>query len=121
MQRLVAMANAYTIQKKKWGAIFTAYDALAAFNTEAMRDIGGWDPLLPWYFADNNTYRKLRLAGYELIESNLPVKHEPSQTLKSDEYLAFVNSLTFPFYERLYTKMWGGPPGKELFPTPFNR
>lgn len=117
--RLVAMAKALTTQNRRWGAIFTAYDALAAFSTEAMTAIGGWDPLFPWYFADNITYRKLHLAGYELIESNLPVKHEPSQTLKSDPSLAFRNSLTFPFYADLYRKMWGGLPGSELFSQPF--
>ena len=121
IQKLIEMAYALTKEGRKWGAIFTAYDALAAFNTEAMKAIGGWETLFPWYFSDNVTYRKMRLAGYEILESNLPVKHEPSQTIKSDPHLNFLNSLTFPFYEQLYTRMWGGSPGRETFQTPFNR
>lgn len=123
VQRLVAMANAYTIQKKKWGAIFTAYDALAAFNTEAMREIGGWDPLLPWYFADNNTYRKLRLAGYELIESNLPVKHKNRRRLSRATSIWHLSTVSHFLFTRGCTRKCGvgHRGGKELFPTPFNR
>ena len=82
---------------------------------------GGWDAEFPWYFSDGSVYHKLRVAGYEFIESGLPVKHEPSQTIKSDSDLAFLNSMTFPLYEYLYSQMWGGSPGKERFKTAFNR
>jgi hypothetical protein len=98
----------------------TNYDALAAFNTAAFREVGGWDVHLPWYFADNSMYRKLRLAGYELIESNLPVKHEPSQTIKSDPFLNHINGITFPIYAEYYRQCWGGSPGNETFTVPFN-
>jgi hypothetical protein len=118
--RLVAMANAYAIQKRKWGAIFTAYDALAAYNVEAMTAIGGWDTMLSWYCSDNDCYRRLRLAGYPTLESSLPVKHTPSQTLNSDSEISRRVNLEIPFRESYYRAKWGGNPGQEIFTNPFN-
>jgi hypothetical protein len=120
VQKLIELAWSLTNEGRKWGVIMTNYDALAAFNTAAFREVGGWDVHLPWYFADNSMYRKLRLAGYELIESNLPVKHEPSQTIKSDPFLNHVNGITFPIYAEYYRQCWGGSPGNETFTVPFN-
>ena len=119
VQRLVAMANAFTIQNRKWGAIFTNYDALAAFNTAAFREVGGWDTFLEWYCADNDMYRRIRLAGYEILESNLPVKHEPSQTLKSDPEIHRRVDLMIPCRTAYYRAKWGGDPGRERFTAPF--
>jgi hypothetical protein len=121
VQKLVAMANAYTIQKRNWGVIFTAYDALAAFNTKAFQQIGGWDQNLEWYHGDTDIYRRLRLAGYEMLESNLPVKHEPSQTLNSDPMISMKVNLMFPCRVNYYRAKWGGDAGNETFITPFNR
>ncbi len=119
VQRLVAMANAFTIQKRKWGVIFTAYDALAAFNTAAFREVGGWDQFLEWYHSDNDMYRRLRLAGYETIDSNLPVNHTPSRTLNSDPEIALKVSLMYPCRVAYYRSKWGGDAGAEKFDTPF--
>jgi hypothetical protein len=105
---------------RKWGAIFTNYDALAAFNTAAFDAIAGWDTMLPWYCADNDVYRRLRLAGYPTLESNLPVHHEPSQTLNSDPVIRRQVDLEVPFRERYYAAKWGGQPGAETFEVPFN-
>ena len=121
VQRLVAMANAYTTQKRKWGAIFTNYDALAAFNVEAMIAVGGWDPMLSWYLSDCDLYRRIRLAGYPTIESNLPVKHTPSQTLNSDPIIRRSVDLEVPFRRAYYTAKWGGDNEHEIFLTPFNQ
>jgi len=118
--RLYAMANAFTIQKRKWGVIFTAYDALAAFNTAAFREVGGWDTFLEWYCADNDMYRRIRLAGYDIIESCLPVKHDPSQTLKADPEIRRRVDLMYPCREAYYRAKWGGAPGREMFTNPFS-
>lgn len=101
--------------RRQWGAIFTAYDALAAYNVEAMSTIGGWDTMLTWYCSDNDTYRRLRLAGYPTIDSNLPVTHEASQTLNSDPAVKRVVDLEMPFRESYYRAKWGGNPGQETF------
>ena len=37
------------IQRGRWSVLFTNYDALACFNTEAFRAVGGWDENLKWY------------------------------------------------------------------------
>ena len=103
----------------KWGAIFTNYDALAAFNTEAMEAIKGWDTALTWYCGDNDCYRRLRLAGYPTIESNLPVKHSPSQTLNSDPLIRRQVDLEVPLREGYYRAKWGGNPGHETFDVPW--
>lgn len=104
----------------KWGAIFTAYDALAAFNTNAMESIGGWDTMLSWYLADCDCYRRLRLAGYPTLNSFLPVTHEASQTLNSNPYRKFCVELEVPFREAYYRAKWGGANEKEVYDRPFN-
>ena len=108
-------------KKKKWGVMFTHYDTLAAFNMEAIRVVGRWDTALPWYFSDNDYYRRLRLAGYEPVDSNLAVVHHASSTIKSNESLSLKNSVTFSLYQQYYQTKWGGPTGKEKFQTPFNK
>jgi glycosyltransferase involved in cell wall biosynthesis len=104
----------------KWGGIFTNYDAFVAFNVAACKAIGPWDTNLPQYFADNDYYRRMKLAGYAMLESGLEVNHTPSQTINSDPKLKFLNSVTFPLYRQYYTQKWGGEPGQETFVQPFN-
>lgn len=109
----------YECSQQKWGAIFTNYDAMAAFNAAAMNAIGGWDEGFEWYHSDSDCYRRLRLAGYPTLESNLSVKHEPSQTLKADPIIsAKVNSMFNQRVER-YHKKWGGDVGHETFDIPW--
>jgi hypothetical protein len=117
VKKLFEMAQ---YDKRKWGVIFTAYDALAAFRTSAFHLAGGWDEGFSWYASDQDMYRRLRLAGYELIDSGLPVKHEPSQTLKSDPMIAQQVAVEFAQRESLYREKWGGPAGQETFDKPFN-
>jgi len=104
---------------RKWGVIFTNYDALAAFNTAAFDTIAGWDTMLSWYCADNDAYRRLRLAGYLTLESNLLVHHEPSQPRNSDPVIRRQVDLEIPFRERYYAAKWGGQPGAETFEIPW--
>lgn len=119
IDKLVEMA--YGMNERKWGAIFTAYDALAAFNTDAMRTVGGWDTFLEWYASDNDMYRRLRLARYETIDSNLPVLHTPSQTLNSDPLIKLKVDLMIPCRQAYYRAKWGGDPGHETFNVPFGK
>jgi hypothetical protein len=120
VEGLYQMARAKTENGDKWGVIFTYYDTLAAYNTAAFAEVGPWDQNLPQYFTDNCMYRRMRLAGYELAESHLPVKHVGSQTIHSDPLRELVNSITFPIYLNYYQAKWGGPPGHEIFTVPFN-
>jgi hypothetical protein len=119
---LVEMARMYTEQQRSWGVIFTNYDALAAYNLDMIYQKGlWWDPNFHHYYSDNDFFRRVKLAGYELLESNLPVKHLGSQTIHSDSQKLFMNSILFPMDGRYYSLKWGGEPGKETFFTPFNR
>lgn len=108
-------------EDRKWGAVFTNYDTLAAFHMQALTAVGKWDTILPQYYADNDYYRRIRLAGYEIINTELAVTHHNvSSTIKSDPARLYINGITFPLYKRYYEKKWGGEPGKETFSTPFN-
>jgi hypothetical protein len=118
-QRLLAAAEAAIQANRRWGVIFTNYDALAAFNMRMVEEVGLWDTLLPQYFSDNDYYRRVELCGYELIFSELPVRHEASQTIRGDPVRKYLNDVTFPLYERYYRAKWGGSPGKERFDRPF--
>ena len=118
IEKLLKLADT---KRGHWGVIFTHYDALAAFNMEAMREVGEWDTNLPQYFADNDYYRRVRLAGWETEDTGLPVEHKASSTINADAERAFLNGVTFPLYEEYYKRKWGGKPGQECFITPFDR
>lgn len=120
VDQLYRMAFQKTHRGERWGVIFTLYDTLAAFNTAAFSEVGPWDTNLPQYFTDNDMYRRMRLANWELAESNLPMKHEGSQTIHSDPLRKGLNDISFPIYRNYYIWKWGGEPGKESFDVPFN-
>lgn len=120
VERLVSMAEMYTSQRRRWAVIFTNYDALAAYNTEAFEEVGPWDTFLEQYCTDNDMYRRLRLAGYEMIDSGLPVNHEGSRTMNSDSLYRLKVNLMYPCRQAYYKAKWGGDPGHETFDKPFN-
>lgn len=121
-ERFLAVTEEAVVSRRRWGAALTAYDTLASFSMAMVREVGPWDTTLPQYFADNDYYRRIRLAGYDVIETGLQVTHanSGSSTIKSDSRRMFLNSVTFPLYERYYATKWGGPPGRETYQRPFN-
>ncbi|MCY9511505.1 glycosyltransferase family 2 protein [Paenibacillus larvae] len=106
-----------------WGTAIPRCDALTAFNVKAMTEVGLWDTYLPKYFADGDYYRRLNLAGYPQINTEVPIMHHNSgaSTVKSDASLAAVHNATFSQYLRYYVVKWGGEPGQEAYTAPFNR
>jgi len=104
----------------KWGVLFTAYDALAAFNMKALDDVGPWDTILPQYFTDNDMYRRMRAKGWECRDTGIFVKHEGSVTINSDPKRRYLNSVTFNLYKQYYIAKWNGQPGEEGWDKPFN-
>jgi hypothetical protein len=108
------------VEQRRWGVVFTLYDAFAAFNLDMVDEIGCWDITLPHYFADVDYYRRARLAGWELITTNLSVIHDSSAAINSDDRRRRLNEVTFPMYERYYEAKWGGSPGSEKFVLPFD-
>ncbi|OGX61199.1 MAG: hypothetical protein A2189_06380 [Paenibacillus sp. RIFOXYA1_FULL_44_5] len=120
--RLLELIRSLQQEGRKWGAVFTHYDVLVAFNMKAVQEVGSWDTNLPQYFSDNDYYRRMRLAGYEMIESGLPVTHQNgSSTLHADPYRNMVNGILFPLHAQYYGKKWDGEPGSEQYSIPFNR
>jgi len=119
--RLIEEARQFTAEGRKWGLLFTNYDALLAMNTALIDDVGLWDQNLPWYHSDEDYYRRVTLAGYEAIDTHIDVFHDYSQTIKSDLDVNFMNDITHPLHGQYYRLKWGGPPHEEQFTKPFNR
>lgn len=120
VDKIIELARQIQGEQQKWGAIFSNYDSLAVYNTAAFNAVGGWDTGLSWYLSDCDTYRRLRLAGYPTLESGLPVKHTPSQTLQSDPTIRRSVELEIPYREAYYRAKWGGPNEHEVYTAPFN-
>lgn len=113
--------HAESLRSKKWGVIFTAYDAFCCFNVEAVKAAGEWDWRgLPWYFADSDYYRRLKLAGYSHEHLNLKITHLPSQTRASDRNIERIILAQIKAFQAYYQAKWGGPPEHEVFTVPFN-
>ena len=120
VERLVSRARELTAAGDRWAVLYTCYDALAAFSTAAFTAVGGWDTNLSWYKSDCDIYRRLRLAGYSLIDTGLPVHHTPSQTLNSDPRIHWLVDLEGEFRLRYYVEKWGADAGAERFERPFD-
>ena len=120
-ERLLAAVQEAERTGRHWGIMFTQYDTLVAMKRSMMRYVGPWDTNLPQYFADNDYYRRVRLAGFEILETGLPVTHHQgsSATIRSDSGRSYLNGVTFPLYEQYYISKWGGRPGEEGFEWPF--
>ena len=121
VSQLLDYARRMKAEGRRWGCLWTFYDILWAINPVAMNDIGGWDTNFAAYFSDNDIKRRLNLAEWETIDTNIRgMSHEGSATLKSDRRLEFLNGQTFPLYQQYYYAKWGGGPGEERFSIPFN-
>jgi hypothetical protein len=122
IDRMLSVLESAQGENRRWGCIFSNYDAFAMYSTAMEREVGPWDPVLPQYFCDTSKYECVRRAGYEIIEiGGEDVQHTPSSTINSDENLHFLNNVTFPLYAFYYEQKHGGRPGQEKFKTPFNR
>jgi len=86
----------YEAAGRKWGVVFTNYDALLAMNTAVIDDVGLWDWALIWYESDIDWYYRVKLAGYEIIDTGIHVEHDYSMTIKSDPEINFINSIVHP-------------------------
>lgn len=87
-----------------WGIVYTHHDTLAAYNTEALIKVKGWDTLsFPYYFLDNDISARLHKAGYVMLIKKLsgPINHVASSTINSDSYRRYVNALVYPISEKL--------------------
>lgn len=68
----------------KWGVVFTEYDVLCAFNMNAVRDTGYWDPIYFQYVAEVDYYRAMLAKGWSVTSDNSVkqyIKHRHHQGL----------------------------------------
>jgi len=122
VNELLAHIRAAKATGKRHGLWWTFYDILFALNPEAILSVGGWDPLFPSYFVDQDLRRRLMLAGWECVDTHIQgMSHEGSATINSDPKLQFENGCTFKWQAAIYHEKWGGEPGKETYSAPWNR
>lgn len=119
--KFIEFVHALVQSTDLWSVAFTHYDILSAVNMEAVQAVGPWDNVLSQYYADNDWYRRCRLAGYPTVDSGLHIEHmnDASNTMKADPYYAFTSLLTNGMYAWYYMQKWGAPPPNETFTIPF--
>jgi hypothetical protein len=93
-----------------------------ATTKKLLEVIGPFDEhFVPAYFEDNDMHRRIQLAGFEAYAYS-PYWHYRSVTVRTDPERARELSSGAQARSRdYYIAKWGGMPGSEIFPTPFNR
>jgi len=74
----------------------------------------------PGYYEDNDYRYRQVLSGTCLTSFPLSNQHFTSSTLHSSPVFEKKNKETFSKNFHYYVEKWGGPPGKEVYTTPFN-
>lgn len=105
---------------------FVSYGYIyGAINPETI-DVAGlvdeWS-FFPIYEDDIDHYRRMRLAGVNIIDYRGNIRHGDtagSLTIRSDDNLATKNSSSHSENTRRYIEKWGGIKGQERFDTPFD-
>jgi hypothetical protein len=119
--KLLEFARKCNEEGRKWYTIWTNYDSLAAVNLDAIDDVGGYDWHIPKYMCDNDLTYRMKLRGWEAIDTGIYTTHLGSQTIKSDPRLRHINDIVHGLSAQYYVQKWGGMPEREVFTTPFNR
>lgn len=117
IERLRLTADSACKALVNWGLIFTYdpgkpqhgpwnhVDAMCAVNVNAVLSQGGWAWYrFPDYFSDYDLYGKLRKAGYEMIQSGLPIDHMNggSTTAAADGDRSLVKERRWQSYMQLW-------------------
>lgn len=107
---LLARAAELFAAHRRWGILFTNYDCLACYNMAMVDDVGPWDSVLfPAYFSDNDFHHRVRMAGWEMIETGLPVQHTGSLVHKLDIRRRWLShNVTFDHYHEMFRRKWNG-------------
>ncbi len=100
-----------------WGFGFSCF----AVNPIALQTIGYFDEnFFPIYYEDCDYGRRGYLAGLQMAEcKNAGIVHWGSLSAKQDGQAEVLQSKS-PLNAAYYHKKWGGGPGEEKFPYPFN-
>lgn len=91
-------------------------------NRIAIEKVGYFDEnFYPIYFEDSDYTRRLALAGipfHSCTETN--IFHKGSASIGTVAELNRQNNHTFQANNAYFVRKWGGQPGNEIFPNPFN-
>lgn len=139
-RRFLDFTRATFERGERWGVIFTLYDVLMAFNMKAVHEVGYWDTRLYQYGADDDYYYRLKLAGWNIVESGdntaveripdpyLPyaerndsvgVIHRGSATARSNPLFKHISDGRNHGNSLYYIFKWGGLPHEEKFTRAF--
>jgi predicted O-methyltransferase YrrM len=105
---------------RNWGVIYTLYDSCCAMNMRAVKQVGNWDVGFNQYFADDDYYHRIRIAGYETFDDDMihgRIVHEASTTLQDPYHRVRTDHDSAGKY---YKTKWGGLPHQERFRLPFD-
>ena len=93
-----------------------------ATTNRLLQIVGNFDEHFnPAYYEDNDMHRRIQLAGYEAY-AYAPYWHYRSMTVRTDtERRLQMEAGAQAKCRDYYIAKWGGIPGSERFPTPFNR
>lgn len=85
-----------------------------------LRLIGPFDEgFNPCYFEDNDSHRRIQLAGYEAA-ALAPYWHFRSGTYRTDAAARARIDASFEGNKQRYIQKWGGIPGQERYLRPYN-
>lgn len=110
-----------------WGPVFISYGFIyGAINSQAIDKVGlvdEWE-FFPIYEDDIDYYRRLRLAGVQVVDYRGAMTHGDngvgSLTIRSDDNAKRANSGSHGENTKRYIAKWGGIKGQEKFDTPFD-
>lgn len=104
----------------RWGVGAPDYSCFA-IGRRYLEVVGEFDETFdPAYFEDNDSHRRIRLAGCEAAQW-CPYYHYGSTTLQTDpERRTMMSNWAFDLNRRRYIQKWGGTPGRETFTVPYN-
>jgi len=125
-QQLIEQVRSYYAEGRKWGVAFTYYDIFSAVNLDMIEEVGGYDTNIFSYKSDQDFYRRVQLAGWELVNTEIEVEaikagHVGSQTIHSDKKLLLINGVTQTMAAFYYESKWMGDAGHEKTEVPFGR
>ena len=98
-----------SIEDPRWGIVFTYYDVFCAFNTQALKEVGGWDTLrFQYYTGDKDLYHRFDRAGWNKHDiGGEGVTHFPSSTMnRCEERMQIVNRIA-RVEDEFYKEKWG--------------
>jgi hypothetical protein len=114
VEKVLSFVERLCRENKRWGVVLTNHDAFAAYSTNALNDIGGWDwGRFPYYFLDNDIQHRLKDANYPIIWTGLPCEHEGSSTVRYEPERSIFTQAFHKASKALYEEKYKNRPSLE--------